>query len=54
MSLPANDGTEISARSWCDGVIAELEAERLKAEETEKRQKIESDERARRIALLSL
>lgn len=54
VSLPANDGTEISARSWCDGVIAELEAERLKAEETEKRQKIESDERARRIALLSL
>lgn len=31
VSLPANDGTEISARSWCDGVIAELEAERLKS-----------------------
>ena len=30
VSLPANDGTEISARSYCDGVIAELEAERLK------------------------
>ena len=30
VSLPANDGTEISARSWCDGVIAELEAERLR------------------------
>lgn len=29
VSLPANDGTEISARSYCDGVIAELEAERL-------------------------
>lgn len=33
VSLPANDATEISARSYCDGVIAELEAERLRAEE---------------------
>lgn len=31
VSLPANDGTEISARSYADGVIAELEAERLKS-----------------------
>lgn len=31
VSLPANDGTEISARNWCDGVIAEFEAERLKS-----------------------
>lgn len=31
VSLPANDATEISARSYCDGVIAELEAERLAA-----------------------
>jgi HK97 family phage prohead protease len=31
VSLPANDGTEISARSYSDGVIAELEAERLKS-----------------------
>ena len=29
VSLPANDGTEISARSLCDGEIAKLEAERL-------------------------
>lgn len=29
VSLPANDGTEISARSWADGVISQLEAERL-------------------------
>jgi HK97 family phage prohead protease len=35
VSIPANDTTEISARSWCDGVIAELEAERLRAEERE-------------------
>lgn len=33
VSLPANDFTEISARSHCDGVIAEIEAERLHAEE---------------------
>ena len=33
VSLPANDGTEISARSYADGVIAELEAERLAAEQ---------------------
>ena len=36
VSLPANDSTSISARSFCDGVIAELEAERLKAQEIEK------------------
>lgn len=29
VSMPANDSTSISARSWADGVIAELEAERL-------------------------
>ena len=33
VSLPANDYTEISARSHCDGAIAEIEAERLQAEE---------------------
>lgn len=33
VSLPANDATEISARGYCDGVIAELRAERLRAEE---------------------
>jgi len=33
VSIPANDATEISARSFCDGVIAEIEAERLKAQE---------------------
>ena len=35
VSLPANDGTEISARSYSDGVIAELEAERLQREAKE-------------------
>lgn len=36
VSIPANDFTEISARSHCDGVIAEIEAERLRAEEEAK------------------
>jgi HK97 family phage prohead protease len=33
VSLPANDATEISARNYCDGVIAEIKAERLRAEQ---------------------
>lgn len=42
VSLPANDGTEISARSFCDGVIAKAEAERLlKEQELRKRQALE-------------
>lgn len=43
VSLPSNDFTEISARSHCDGVIAEIEAERLQAEKEaeEKRQRLE-------------
>lgn len=32
VSLPANDGTDISARGLCDGLIAEAKAERLAAE----------------------
>lgn len=36
VSIPANDGTEISARSWADGVIAELTEEFREAEEKEK------------------
>ena len=39
VSIPANDGTEISARSLSDGVIAKAEAERLL--EAEKRKSIE-------------
>lgn len=35
VAIPANDATEISARSFCDGVIAELKAERLRAEEAQ-------------------
>lgn len=37
VSIPANDGTEISARSWCDGVIAELTEEFRKAEEIKRK-----------------
>lgn len=33
VSIPANDATEISARNYCDGLIAEVEAERQRAEE---------------------
>ena len=33
VSLPANDMTEISARSHCDGAIAEIESERIRAAE---------------------
>ena len=37
VSTPANNSTSISARSFVDGVIAELEAERLSALEYSKR-----------------
>ena len=37
VSTPANNSTSLSARSWCDGVIAELEAERLSALDISKR-----------------
>ena len=33
VSIPANDFTEISARSHCDGAIAEIESERIRLEE---------------------
>lgn len=39
VSLPANDGTEISARSYFDGVIKEVEAERLQKAENERAKK---------------
>ena len=37
VSIPANDATSISVRNLSDGVIAEIEAERLKALELERR-----------------
>ena len=36
VSMPQNNFTEISARNHCEGVIAEIEAERLRAEEEER------------------
>lgn len=39
VSLPANNATEISARSWCDGVIQQLTEDRRKAEERERQKK---------------
>lgn len=44
VSLPANDGTEISARSLIDGVIAKRMAENAK-EEAEKKEKEEAEKR---------
>ena len=37
VSIPANDATSISARKFCEGVVAELETERKRA--AEKRRK---------------
>lgn len=57
VSIPANDQTSISARSYCDGVIEELKAERLKAAEEEKRKKdleIQMEARERELSLLEL
>lgn len=52
VSLPANDGTEISARAFVDGVIAKAEAERLlQAEEERKAKAAELEARVKRIAL---
>ena len=48
VSIPANDGTDISARSYSAGLIAQLKAERQ-----EERAKLEA-EKAKAIALLSL
>lgn len=42
VSLPANDATSISARSWCDGVIAELSEEFRKREDQRKRIRIKA------------
>lgn len=57
VSVPANDHTSISARSYCDGVIAELEAERLRAEKEEEQKRqavILAEARKRELDLLEL
>lgn len=48
VSIPANDGTDISARSYSDGLIARLKAERL-----EKRAELETA-KAKALAILAL
>ena len=52
VSLPANDFTEISARSHIDGVIEEIEAERLRAEKEAEEQRQRLEELQRRILSL--
>lgn len=42
VSLPANDATSISARNFCDGVIAEITEEFRKREDQRKRIRIKS------------
>ena len=55
VSIPANDATEISARSFLDGVIEakKLEQEKRAAEEKQKEKDIEQDKRRRAAVLLS-
>lgn len=52
VSLPANDGTEISARTFVDGVIAKAESERIQKEAEERNSRIEElRNRVKRITL---
>jgi hypothetical protein len=49
VSLPANDATTISARSYCEGVIAEIREELAKREEEERARQ----EKIKRLKLLT-
>lgn len=52
VSLPANDGTEISARTFVDGVIAKAESERIQKEAEERKNRMEElEKRIKRITL---
>lgn len=52
VSLPANDGTEISARTFVDGVIAKAESERIQKEAEERKNRInELGQRIKKITL---
>lgn len=52
VSLPANDGTEISARTFVDGVIAKAESERIQREAEERKNRIEElEKRIKKITL---
>lgn len=52
VSLPANDFTAISARAHCDGVIAEIEAERLRAEKEEEERQAKKELLAEKLSNL--
>ena len=52
VSIPANDYTEISARSHCDGAIAEIESERIRLEEERKIQAEKREHLAERLNAL--
>lgn len=54
VSLPANDFTELSARAFCDGVIAKAEAERLLEAENERKSKAAELERRIKNVLLEV
>lgn len=49
VSYPQNNFTEISARNHCDGVIAEIEAERLLAEKEEEERRAKRESLALRL-----
>ena len=50
VSYPQNNFTEISARKHCDGVIAEIEAERLLAEKEAEERKAQREALAQRLS----
>lgn len=52
VSLPANDFTEISARSHVDGAIKEIEAERLRVEKEREEVKRKKESLAKRLDAL--
>lgn len=55
VSLPANDFTSISARKYCDGVIAEIETERTrKAQEAAERRQREENINALELRIKAL
>ena len=55
VSIPADDHTSISARSFSDGLIEKIQAERLEAEkkeEAERQAVLEAEARKRELDLL--
>lgn len=52
VSYPQNNYTEISARNHCEGVIAEIEAERLRVEEERRREQEKRESLLKRLETL--